>query len=247
MGERREFLRGIFGQARKAKIWSHIDLEAAARALGAPHDRLVRALDYLAEQRLLEVRAAGLRHPYHWLRRPDDLDALASSLHQRTLERETREIARLDQVLTLAAPDGCQTAFLAAHFGEQLPSLRPLLLVRERRPARGALPAGPHPPGRRETAPRGEPAPGDPRPGLPPSPRPLPDRPPLPPPDPRQAQNPTPLFGAFAHVPFADVLRRVEEGEGDGRERSALVKPGEQSTHTPEQAGPARPKYRLGG
>jgi ATP-dependent DNA helicase RecQ len=79
----------------------------------------VWALDYLAEQGLLEVRAAGLRHPYRWLRPPEDLDALASSLHQRTFERETREIARLDQVLTLAAHDGCQTAFLAAHFGEQ--------------------------------------------------------------------------------------------------------------------------------
>ncbi|MFL6235309.1 MAG: hypothetical protein ACJ76N_19395 [Thermoanaerobaculia bacterium] len=54
----------------------------------------MRALDYLAEQGLLEVRAAGLRHPYRWLRRPGDLDALAGSLHQRTLERETREIAR---------------------------------------------------------------------------------------------------------------------------------------------------------
>ncbi|HYX22576.1 MAG TPA: ATP-dependent DNA helicase RecQ, partial [Thermoanaerobaculia bacterium] len=123
-GERREFLRGIFRQARKAKVWSHLDLETAAQALGAPRDRLIRALDYLAEQSLLEVRAAGLRHPYRWLRRPADLEEmaqLAQSLHQRTLERESREIARLDQVLTLAAHDGCQTAFLAAHFGELLP------------------------------------------------------------------------------------------------------------------------------
>ena len=120
-GERRDFLRGIFQQAKKAKIWSRLDLETAAQALGSPRDRLVRALDYLAEQTLLEVRAAGLRHPYRWLRPPEDLNALAKDLHERTLERETREIARLDQVLTLAAHDGCQTAFLAAHFGEHLP------------------------------------------------------------------------------------------------------------------------------
>jgi ATP-dependent DNA helicase RecQ len=132
-GERREFLRGIFRQAKKAKVWFHIDLEAAARALGAPRDRLVRALDHLAGEKLLEVRAAGLRYPYRWLRRPDlpeapnaldaldALEALAGSLHERTLERESREIARLDQVLALAAQDGCQTAALAAHFGEILP------------------------------------------------------------------------------------------------------------------------------
>ncbi len=120
-GERREFLRGIFRQAKKAKIWFHIDLEIAARTLGAPRDRLVRALDHLASEKLLEVRAAGLRYPYRWLRRPADPDALARSLHERTRERESREIARLDQVLALASQDGCQTAALAAHFGEILP------------------------------------------------------------------------------------------------------------------------------
>src|SRR4029077_20473855 len=67
-GERREFLRGVFQQARKAKIWSRLDLDVAAQALGSPRDRLVRALDYRAEHTLLEVRAAGLRHPYRWLR-----------------------------------------------------------------------------------------------------------------------------------------------------------------------------------
>jgi ATP-dependent DNA helicase RecQ len=120
-GERREFLHGLFRQARKAKIWFHIDLETAARALGAPRDRLVRALDHLAAEKLLEVRAAGLRYPYRWFRRPTDPEALARSLHERTLERESREIARLDQVLALATQDGCQTAALAAHFGEILP------------------------------------------------------------------------------------------------------------------------------
>ncbi|PYQ63095.1 MAG: hypothetical protein DMF53_11265 [Acidobacteria bacterium] len=213
-GERREFLRGIFGQARKAKIWSHIDLEAAARALGAPRDRLVRALDYLAEQGLLEVRAAGLRHPYRWLRPPEDLDALASTLHQRTLERETREIARLDEVLTLAAHDGCQTAFLAAHFGEQLPGPCGHCSWCEN----GGQPAKLYPPApvhldeeslRRATTLRREiPELALPRAlarfltGLP-SPRLT-----------RSKLKSHPLFGAFAHVPFAEVLRRVEEGEG---------------------------------
>jgi ATP-dependent DNA helicase RecQ len=208
-GERREFLRGIFALAKKAKIWSRLDLEAASRALGAPRDRLVRALDYLAEQGLLEVRAAGLRHPYRWLRPPEDLDALAQDLHQRTLERETREIARLDQVLTLAAHDGCQTAFLAAHFGEHLP-----------RPCghcswceNGGHPAKLFPAAsvhldevglRRAAALRQEiPDLAEPRAlarfltGLP-SPRLT-----------RSKLKSHPLFGAFAQVPFAEVLRRV--------------------------------------
>jgi ATP-dependent DNA helicase RecQ len=119
-GERQELLRSLFGQAKKGRVWFRIDLEAAARAQGASRHRLVRALDYLAGEKLLEVRAAGLRYPYRCLRRPTDLEALARSLHERTLLRERRELARLDQVLALAAHDGCQTGFLAAHFGESL-------------------------------------------------------------------------------------------------------------------------------
>jgi ATP-dependent DNA helicase RecQ len=119
-GERRELLSRVFRQARKAKTWFHIDLDETARTLGEPRDRLVRALDYLGEQKLLEVRSAGLRHAYRWLRRPEDPGALARNLHQRTLDREAREVARLDQVLELAGLDGCQTGFLSAHFGEPL-------------------------------------------------------------------------------------------------------------------------------
>ena len=209
-GERREFLRGIFALSKKAKIWSRLDLDVASRALQAPRDRLVRALDYLAEQGLLEVRAAGLRHPYRWLRPPEDLDALAQDLHQRTLERETREIARLDQVLTLAAHDGCQTAFLAAHFGEHLPHPCGHCSWCENggRPAKLFPPAPVHLDEvglRRAAALRQEiPDLAEPRAlarfltGLP-SPRLT-----------RSKLKTHPLFGAFSQVPFAEVLRRVE-------------------------------------
>jgi ATP-dependent DNA helicase RecQ len=80
----------------------------------------VRALDYLAEQGLLTVKVADLRQRYRRLRMPKDVDALADALHGRTLEREKREIARLNQVVELAGHDGCQASRLGAHFGEPL-------------------------------------------------------------------------------------------------------------------------------
>ncbi len=120
-GERRTFLATLFRQAKKAKVWFSLDLEEAARAAGATRERVVRALEYLAEQRLLELKTSGVRSRFRRLRQPDDPEALAAELHRRTVEREAREIARLSQVLELAGHNGCQVSRLGEHFGEPLP------------------------------------------------------------------------------------------------------------------------------
>lgn len=119
-GERRSFLAALFQQAKKAKVWFDIDLVKVSRTLGAPRDRLVRALDYLAEQELIELRVGGIRQRYHWRQRAAELDQLALELHAKTLEHEGREIERLGRVLDLAALDGCQTRALCSYFGEIL-------------------------------------------------------------------------------------------------------------------------------
>jgi ATP-dependent DNA helicase RecQ len=120
-GERREFLRKVLGQAQKAKIWFSIDLDGAAHATGSPRERIVRALDYLGEQQMLELQVEGVRNRFRRLRQPEDPAALAADLHKRTLAREKREIARLNQVVELIQHNGCQVSELGAHFGEPLP------------------------------------------------------------------------------------------------------------------------------
>ena len=87
-GERKKFLADLFRQARKAKTWFQIDVDEASRTLGQPRDRVVRALDYLAEQGHIELKVAGVRHRFKVLRRPENLAALASSLHEKALQRE---------------------------------------------------------------------------------------------------------------------------------------------------------------
>lgn len=118
-GERHTFLSGLFQQARKAKTWFSIDLDQAASALNAPRERIVRALDWLGEQQLLDIKVAGIRHRYQSLKQPDSLETLVAELNQRVLAREQAEIHRLQQVLDLVTLDNCQTNALAAHFGEQ--------------------------------------------------------------------------------------------------------------------------------
>ncbi len=119
-GERREFLAGLFRQAKKARTWLHIDPAAAANALSTDRERIVCTLDWLGEQQMLEVKVAGIRYRYERLKLPSDLTTLAEQLHEHMLRQERAEINRLQQVLDLAAADTCQTAMLAAHFAEIL-------------------------------------------------------------------------------------------------------------------------------
>lgn len=119
-GERRTFLANLFRQARKNKIWFHLDVDEACQTIGTPRDRVVRALDYLAEQRYLELKAADVRHRFHLLRKPESLSNLTHSLYERALQRETREITRLRHMAQLVEHDGCQVAALGAHFAESL-------------------------------------------------------------------------------------------------------------------------------
>lgn len=121
-GERKDFLRRLFCQATKAKIWFSLDIANAATTLGQPRDRIVRALDYCAEKQWLELKVEGVRNRYRRLKSPANLTALATELHEKALLRETREIGRLNEVLELVEHDGCQVSHLGAHFGEPLPA-----------------------------------------------------------------------------------------------------------------------------
>ena len=118
--DRRQFIAGLFKQAVKSRVWFQIDLEAASTALTSPRQRLVAALDYLGEQGMLEVKAAGVRNRYTVIKQPDSTEALAQALFDDAAKREAREIQRLQQVLDWISLDKCQTSALCERFDRAL-------------------------------------------------------------------------------------------------------------------------------
>lgn len=117
-GERQAFVSGLLQRARQAKSWFHIDVDAAAAALGTDRSRAIRALDYMSDQGWLELQTSKVQHCYRRLKMPEKLQDLATELHDRCLRRQDQEIGRLQQQLEWFESDGCQTNALAAHFGE---------------------------------------------------------------------------------------------------------------------------------
>jgi ATP-dependent DNA helicase RecQ len=116
--ERREFVASLLKQSRQARTWFHLDIDAAVANLNTERNRVVKAMDFLAERGWLELKASKVQHSFRQQKQPKDIAALAADLHERCLARQERELARLQQLLSLMALDGCQTNALAAHFGE---------------------------------------------------------------------------------------------------------------------------------
>ena len=118
-GERGQFVRDIFAHARLGRVWYALDPDGVAHQLQQDRGRVVRALDYLAEQGAVELQAADVRYRYERLVEDADADALVAELAQRFAQHEAREVARTRQVLELVTYAGCQANALAAYFGEE--------------------------------------------------------------------------------------------------------------------------------
>ncbi|KAA5546985.1 RecQ family ATP-dependent DNA helicase [Roseiconus nitratireducens] len=120
-GERRQFLAGVLGQLTKGRKWFLLNTVAAAKTLGQPRRRIVKAIDFMAAQRWVEVKVSDLVHGYRWVRRLDNPKLQADEYYQRIVSRESSEISRLDDVYQVARAESCQAQQLARHFGEPMP------------------------------------------------------------------------------------------------------------------------------
>jgi ATP-dependent DNA helicase RecQ len=118
----RRFARAMFAKSRKGRTWFSLDIAAVAEAIGEPRARLVAALNHFEEKGDLTISVADVRHGYRFACRPAAADALVEMLHQRFLQSEARDIARLGQVVALAATPSCTVRTVLAYFGEALPT-----------------------------------------------------------------------------------------------------------------------------
>lgn len=134
-GEPREFLAGMLACLTKGRTWFTLNMAVASKRLRCDRARLVKATEYLAEKGWIELQVSDLVHGYRQQRQENTasqagsppsrlasscLEQIADQLHQRLVQREQAEVARLDDVFSLANATGCLAARLSQHFGETL-------------------------------------------------------------------------------------------------------------------------------
>ncbi|MEM7393010.1 MAG: RecQ family ATP-dependent DNA helicase, partial [Verrucomicrobiota bacterium] len=118
--DRTRFLKALFQKAEKKKIWFSIDITRSAEELSQPRERLVSALNYLEEQGDLTLKVAGIRRGYRFIERPASTEKLAEKLFQRFQDAETRDIARIGQMVELGSYTSCTVRHVLDYFGKDL-------------------------------------------------------------------------------------------------------------------------------
>jgi len=122
--ERVAFLTSLFSCAEKAKIWFTIDLQQAIQKTGQSRQRIIAALDYLAEQGDLDLQVSNSRLGYQKLIEVsrEQLEKIQADICRRFDRREEMDLKRLQTVVALVNEQSCKTAYLLNYFGEQLPT-----------------------------------------------------------------------------------------------------------------------------
>ncbi len=115
---RAAFLRQIFAQARKMKLWSQLDVHQIAIDLSQPRERIVSAVNYLEERGDLVIQVGGVRQGFRRLNAVTDGRPLTKLMVDRFTTREQRDILRMDEVTNFASHQGCKTRRLLTYFGE---------------------------------------------------------------------------------------------------------------------------------
>ena len=112
------FLRRLIATGKTGRTWTTLAPEDAAATLGEERGRILAALEYLDEQRLIELQPADVRQRYTVLARPNSDPELVERLLERFARRERTETDRIQSVLALVSHDDCQVSALVGYFGE---------------------------------------------------------------------------------------------------------------------------------
>ncbi|MCF6175672.1 MAG: RecQ family ATP-dependent DNA helicase [Victivallaceae bacterium] len=115
-----KFLQAVFNSAKKGRMWYTIDTTQAAQQLNQPRKRIIAALNYLDEQRLITLKTEKARRLYRFLKTPDDRQLLIQKLTDKFRNSEKNNIERVQHLARISASGECLVRTILNYFGEDL-------------------------------------------------------------------------------------------------------------------------------
>ncbi len=118
--ERRKFATSVLSMTVRKKIFVELNIANAVKRLSSDRSRIVKMLDYFAQQGWIDLEVSGLTHGYRRVQDFGSLDALADELYAYLLDRESTELNRVEQLFRFYSSDRCQHTRLSEHFGQPI-------------------------------------------------------------------------------------------------------------------------------
>ncbi|MGX9463185.1 RecQ family ATP-dependent DNA helicase [Shewanella sp. A14] len=119
---RQEFLKLIFAHTQFKKVWGQLDFDSLYQQHGCERQRVVAALDYLAEQNLIILETKKITQVYdvqqQALSTPQQLQLLTQQLSHYFSDNEHKEIVRIGKLVAFFELDRCLSANLAQYFDD---------------------------------------------------------------------------------------------------------------------------------
>ncbi|MDA7881662.1 RecQ family ATP-dependent DNA helicase [Akkermansiaceae bacterium] len=116
----RKYLEALFPPAKNDNWWMEINPEEAAEALGKSRGEISRTLSELEDLGDLVVKPSKVRQGYRLLKKPESHQELTKRLITLFQQRETSDLARLQEVVAHALSPTCLYQSLLSYFGEAM-------------------------------------------------------------------------------------------------------------------------------
>ena len=117
-GERREFLAALLSLLDMKKVWGSLNFDSLQQHYAAPRQRVISALEYLAEQQHIELQSRLMTEVYAVdtlaLQAPDLLAKLSAYF----AGNESKEIKRIASLIRFFELDSCLSYQLARYFDD---------------------------------------------------------------------------------------------------------------------------------
>ena len=119
-GERKTFVESIFRHTDTAKVWSYPKMDEIIAASGSDRSRVLAALEYFDEKGWIELKPKSSVEVFEIINRNFDLAETTKRLAELFKKKESADVGRIHQMISIFESSGCLAMKLSSHFGETI-------------------------------------------------------------------------------------------------------------------------------
>ncbi len=116
--EKKEFIQSLFNHLTLSKIWGVIDINNFCQNYGCDRNRVLAALEFLQQKKLIVLESKRLMEAYEIDETKINAVKISEKLYQYFVDKEQKELARIDQLIRFFELDKCLSHNLSVYFDD---------------------------------------------------------------------------------------------------------------------------------